>query len=258
MQRHQLFGVICFVLFVLGVASTAEAGLEVRMGGQALYDSDLDVTWVSDAKLALTNQFGLTLSGIPYDILPYPPPQDTVSSGGHMTWQSANAWIAGMNAANYLGFNDWRLPVSSGEFCSQDFDGSVPAGIPIGFNCSSSEMGHLYYNVLGATPSQNFALGADPIELAKFANLSDEFGNTHNSWSGTEYIAGPSGHAYSFEFSNGHQHQSPKTSFKFALAVRDGDVGGAVAVPSLGTLGTFTLFSLLGLSSLRLLRRNSS
>jgi hypothetical protein len=48
-------------------------------------------------------------------------------------------WIDAMNAANYLGHNNWRLPTS--DRCGQGTLGAV--------NCSGSEMGHLYYSELG-------------------------------------------------------------------------------------------------------------
>jgi hypothetical protein len=31
-------------------------------------------------------------------------------SGQGMDWEAALAWVQEMNAANYLGYNDWRLP----------------------------------------------------------------------------------------------------------------------------------------------------
>lgn len=88
----------------IGLTSSANA-LTPRLGGDALYDDVLDITWLSNAKLALTNQFGLTLSTTAFDDT-----ANTVVSTGRMTWDNANAWIAAMNGANHLGFNDWRLP----------------------------------------------------------------------------------------------------------------------------------------------------
>jgi len=42
----------------LGQASTADAALFSRLGGQAVYDDDLDITWLADADLSVTNDFG--------------------------------------------------------------------------------------------------------------------------------------------------------------------------------------------------------
>jgi hypothetical protein len=64
---------------------------------QAYYDDVLNITWLADATVARTNQFGP--SGI--------------DSGGYMTWAIAQNWIAAMNSASYLDVSDWRLPTAS-------------------------------------------------------------------------------------------------------------------------------------------------
>ena len=30
-----------------------------------------------------------------------------------MNWSQAQVWIASLNAANHLGYNDWRLPTTT-------------------------------------------------------------------------------------------------------------------------------------------------
>ena len=77
----------------LAFSGAAQATL-IDRGGGLIYDDVLNLTWLQNANLAATNTFGV--SGI--------------QSNGTMTWDTANQWITAMNAADYLGYNDWRLP----------------------------------------------------------------------------------------------------------------------------------------------------
>ena len=101
-------------LLLLASASAANAELQARsLDGndattEAYYDTDLGVTWLADANLALTQQFGATVD-LGGDI------------PGAMTRDAADTFIAGMNAAGYLGYGDWRLP----EYLLRDELGSL-------------------------------------------------------------------------------------------------------------------------------------
>jgi hypothetical protein len=88
----------------MGVASTASAALVSELGGEVVYDTDYNITWLANANLAASNTFGV--SGINAD--------------GTMNWDTAQSWITAMNTANYLGLNDWRLPTAINK------DGSGP------------------------------------------------------------------------------------------------------------------------------------
>ncbi len=77
-------------------ATTANANLVSALGGQVVNDTDLNITWLANANLADTQNFGV--SGI--------------DANGRMTWYTAQIWIGAMNTANYLGYNDWRLPTT--------------------------------------------------------------------------------------------------------------------------------------------------
>lgn len=117
MNKSRLLGAVCAVSLslVTMLSHAALVGvLPATPGGtdwQVVYDDDYGtsgITWVSNANLALTNQFGLTLGTNEFE-----PAANTVGSTGRMTWDNANAWIAGMNAFDgghgCLGSNDWRL-----------------------------------------------------------------------------------------------------------------------------------------------------
>ncbi len=103
-----------------------------------LYDTTLNVTWLANANLAASEDFGVRF----------------IDPTGYTDAVSALKWIGAMNAADYLGFNNWRLPTTlqPDPSCSgQDGLGSR------GLNCRGGEMGHLFYDELGGTPNQDIA-----------------------------------------------------------------------------------------------------
>ncbi len=81
------------ILTIICLSSTANAALVTRLGGQAVYDTDLDITWLSDSNAA---------SGTVFD-------DGFSNTDGRMTWESASNWSASLAVG---GFNDWRLPTS--------------------------------------------------------------------------------------------------------------------------------------------------
>ncbi len=104
----------------MGLASTAEAALMSRLGGLAVYDTDLNITWLANA-----------------------------NANGTMNWTAANAWAAGLNVGGYTG---WRLPTAL------NADGSGPCGPD--YNCINSELGHLFYTEGGLTQGQSITSSA--------------------------------------------------------------------------------------------------
>lgn len=121
---------------------------------------------------------------------------------GPTTWDPAVAWADGFS---FAGFNDWRLPTNDG--C-------------INFNCTGSEMGHLWYVELGNMAGAMTNTGG-------FQNLvSDRY------WSSTDGVPNPA-YADWFDMSNGGQQSSNKyVAVQYAMAVTNGDVG---MVPEPGT-----------------------
>jgi hypothetical protein len=119
---------LAILAVLLLAAAPAHADL-INRGNGLIYDTALNITWLQDATLAATNTFGV--SGI--------------SADGRMHQATADAWIAAMNAADYLGFSDWRLPSTvDGPFVT-GVDGTTTAG----YNITSSEMGYMFYVNLG-------------------------------------------------------------------------------------------------------------
>ncbi len=202
MSRSAALAVTSVLFFV---SLSAKADLIVRLGGQAVYDTDRDITWIANANLGVTQPFGVI----------------GVSGGGNMDWATANDWIAAMNAAGYLGFSDWRLPTTQvpDDSCTVGFDDDTPREDSRGYNCTGSELGHLFYNALGAKAGDSVLTG-DPDELAKFSNVG-----MGTYWSGTEIELAPDFfHVFVVAYSIGFQNSDNKTNPYFGWAVRDGDV----------------------------------
>ena len=116
------------------------------LGNGLINDTELGIMWLKDANPAENEDFGL--AGIGVD--------------GAMDKSTADAYIAAMNAANYLGFSDWRLPriqPQNGSFYVDDgnVDGTGDSIYNIGLpgtaseGSEQSELGHLYYGSLGGT-----------------------------------------------------------------------------------------------------------
>lgn len=232
------------MILLLVTCGSANAALLSRSGGQAYYDDVLDITWLANANLADTNDFGVT----------------GINANGKMSWAKANEWIGAMNAANYLGTSDWRLPeVNPLNGSSFNYVASYNGSTDWGYNQSeqgtvfagstASEMAHLFYNTLNnkgyCTPSSIFPsctiqAGWGLSNVGPFSNLQPDV-----YWSGTTHASDPS-LALTFYFYRGLQGYGPKTGEQYAWAVRSGDIalvpvpgavwlfGGALAL--LGTL----------------------
>ena len=192
------------------VSGAAHAALEGRdLNGsagsfEAYYDTDLDITWLADANV-----------------------------NGQMIWDDANTWAANLSFTDGISvYDNWRLPTA----LNQDGTGPCDAG----YNCTGSEMGHLFYSELGGTALQSILTSADP-DLAKFTNLQ-----AYYYWSATEF-APSTGYAWNFRMNVGSQYASYKSSGFYALAVSPGDVGAvpeaeswAMLLAGLGLVGAAT------------------
>ena len=218
----------------LFTATGAQAGLMAADGGQTVYDTDRNIFWLANANLAATNSFGISdffgLSGI--------------NANGTMSWFTAQKWIRAMNTANYLGYNDWRLPTTlqPDPSCSFQIGGDT-----FGYNCTGSEMGHLFYNELGGTADQSI-LNSGDTDLSLFTNLQ-----SNDYWSGTEY-APNTDNAWRFAFDIGLLYAFDKGDSLYALAVRPGQVS-AVPEPGSALLFGIGLLGLLGVARRRLALR---
>lgn len=123
------------------------AGRAPVLNGQAVYDTELGITWLADANAA---------AGSPFD-------DGDSSTDGRMTWANAKAWADSLTVG---GVTEWRLPA----FVHPDPTCSNYPPSSSGSSCSGSELGHLYYVTLGASVNAGFGSATNP-DYALFSNV---------------------------------------------------------------------------------------
>ena len=236
MKFHFRWAVTALFITALGASSVSNAAL-VDQGGGLIYDTDRNITWLANGNLAASNTFGLA-TGV--DLGPIPGVTTLggsyIYSDGNMTWGGALKWISAMNASNYLGFNDWRLPATMqpDATCSIQYNGD-----PTGLNCTGSEMGHLFYQELGGVAGQDI-LFAHNTNYSLFQNLM-----SGDYWSGTEFYLG-TGNAFTFANYDGSQTGYSSENLFAAIAVRGQAATPTVPVPTAVWLFGSGLLSLMG------------
>jgi len=180
------------------ISTTANSALVSRLGGLAYYDTEADLTWLADANYAMTSGY---------------------DADGLMTWDETNTWAAGLIVD---GVDGWRLAdtLQPDAGCSH----TDANGQNFGFNCTGSEMGNLFYNVLGG-------VAVSSITTTHNANY-DLFSNVVSSvyWSSTEYAPNTNS-AWHFNMISGDQNYNFMTGANYAWAVHDGDVS-EVPIPA--------------------------
>lgn len=115
------------------------------------------ISWLADADVARDTGF---LRQVKADHL-------NIRSDGSMDQETAQALIKLMRQDNYLGRNDWMLPVASATNCT--IDGKP--GSTAGYGCTVSGMGHLYYEVFKLKPGTAVAEPPDIADVQPFVNV---------------------------------------------------------------------------------------
>ncbi len=180
------------------LTTNANASL-IDRGSGLIFDTDLDITWLQDANYAFTSGH---------------------DDNGRMTWQQSMNWVSQIEYAGYL---EWRLPttVLPDSNCMIS-DGTYTGSY--GYNCTESEMGHLFYDELMGEAGQSILVSGSTTELSMFNNL-----HADGYWSETVYDLNNS---WDFKFSNGNQVWNHISNNEFyAMAVHDGDIGAVSTVP---------------------------
>ncbi len=226
-------------LSALVLSSTAvQAALITTDGSPFVYDDVLNITWLKNANLAATETFGVA----------------GINSDGGMFWDTANAWIAAMNDANYLGFHRWRLPAitplnGSSFNYTPSYVGSSDKGVNISApgtpyaGSTADEIAHLFHNSLGNMGKCDLALSTAThcvnrpeyglVHVGPFENLTSEGRlNEPRYWMDKDYVD-PKGtpRAFDFNFIDGQVGTGARVSTFYVFAVLDGNVS-AVPVPA--------------------------
>ena len=212
MKKSRLLGAVCAVLFTL-ITVSAHASLVGRLpltpGGtdfQAAYDTVLDITWLTDADLS-----------------------------GLFNWDNQAGWARGLDTANYLGVDGWRLASMdvNGDTAVVDCNGATELA------CRDNELGYMFYQNMDGS----FGDDKSGNQIVDGVLLTDV---QFNNWSGTEFAPSPT-FAWLFRFSDGNQGLIGKDRNGYGWAVRAGDVS-AVPVPAAVWLFGSGLIGLLGLA----------
>lgn len=190
-----------------GIAAGADAGAQAKLIGvlpktpggtdyQAYYDPAAKLTWLADA-----------------------------NAKGPMIWSWAKEWAAKLNINGITG---WRLPKAPQPDPTCD---TQIAGISRGFRCTGSEMGNLFYNVLGNTDYTDLCKSTDNCQKSQgtfknrgpFTNLQVDY-----YWTATEDPTDDESAMY-FDFRFGDQREVNKNYPMYAWAVHSGNVGHAAS-----------------------------
>jgi hypothetical protein len=120
------------LLLFIAVEIIAQAGstLTLSSDGLTVYDSVNGITWLANANLGASNRFGLpACTGTNVGV------QTCVNPSGSMNYGAAAAWVAAMNAANYLGHSNWQLPTTplNDNNCGK----TGPNGQNFGYGCTA-------------------------------------------------------------------------------------------------------------------------
>jgi hypothetical protein len=171
-------GVVGMLLCGVFLGTSAQAALESRLGGEAAYDTVLDITWVTDAGLS-----------------------------GDNTWDNQVAWADNLDT---LGFDDWRLarmsatsPTTSAFNCNGSTAEDCAA--------AGNELDYMYYHNLGGSNFANLT-GDHTLGDVTLTNVQSLYWSG-TEWSGTEFN---SDFAWFFNFNFGFQNVGVKNSLNLS------------------------------------------
>lgn len=209
-QTRWVLGNLLFITTCFSLSANAAliGRLPVTLDGtdyQAFYDDVAQLTWLADANAAVGSAY------------------DTFDPGtGQVNWFDASTWAANLNINGVIG---WRLPdtVQTDNTCGyQPVNGGYR--VSLGTNCTGSELGNLFYNVLGG-------IAYSSIESTNNTNY-DLFANIQPGiyLSSTEYQP-LTDYVWHLSFGNGIQNATPKIGNNYAWAVYSGDVS-AIPIPA--------------------------
>jgi hypothetical protein len=178
----QIIRIVGVLLLALAAGVTPAAAVLVDRGNGLIYDSNLNVTWLEDANFAQSSGFDVD---------------------GRMMRNDAVAWV---DALEFAGYSDWRLPRNSG----QVHNGVLPA--------AGGELGSLFHFLGNASGSQF-------TETGPFMNVRSQY------WLANEPAPPPPAvppstayDGYAFSADGGYEYPSVGDNLVWVWPVRSGDV----------------------------------
>jgi hypothetical protein len=193
--------------------------------GGTVYDTVNHITWLTDANLAgqtlpdLENfRFGLPLCNADSTA-------DCIWADGAMSYTTAQEWVGLLNAASYLGHNDWRLP--STPFKDSGCKSKGPSHESFGFGCSAGALGFLYYFALGI-PAPNTAVPIPPNSVGPFQNFQPGV-----YWS-RSFGGGLADNKANFSFADGARGGTNTFNYSYVLPMIKGEIPGTGTVSGNG------------------------
>jgi hypothetical protein len=181
--------------------------LTVTADKAVVHDATLNINWLADADLARKNPFGIVVESN------IDPRGISINPDGTMNYPTAVKWIDTMNAEDYLGHNNWRLPDSNVNGAGYYHDDTLVT------DQFYSEMGVLYYTELGSQAGSTILRTHDPS-----ASLFHDF-QPGIYWSETSNndLSGNNGHR-TFAFGNGYEGGNYDADQWFVIPVFDGNL----------------------------------
>ena len=221
MLRNRILRDRTAVLILCGCYSLyAGESLVLSADGITVYDSANGVTWLANANLPASNRFGVPLCT--------PGGAATcVNASGAMSYQSAAAWVAAMNAAHYLGHSDWQIPTSPIVDTTCSFVG--PQSNSFGWGCSASAFGSLY-SALGLS-APGSALPSATIAQGPFSNFQPALYWTQTS---LPQPTGDVGCCATFSFNSGWQGSNIASNLLYVMPMVAGKIAGTPAASGTG------------------------
>ena len=208
---------LVWIVFFELLPVCARAALIPSQDGATIYDTVNNVSWLANANLAASNTFGIPVcSG--------PGTQTCVNASGSMRYAAAAAWVAAMNAAHYLGHNNWQLPTTplSDHTCGK----TGPNGTSFGFGCTAAALASLYNGLSFSSP--NTAVPIPATTAGPFSNLQP-----YLYWSSSNGASASQGNS-TFSFATGWQGANTLPNFLYLMPMIPGKLPGTPAASGTG------------------------
>jgi uncharacterized protein (TIGR03437 family) len=198
----------------------AAGTLVLSPDGLTVYDATNNITWLADFNLPASNRFGIPVcTGTDVGV------QTCINPSGSMNYGAAAAWVAAMNAANYLGRSNWQLPTTP--LVDNTCGKTGPNGQDFGFGCTAGALDTIYNNLNLKPPNTAVPIPANTV--GPFSNVQP-----YLYWSQSVSSAGASSGNATFSFATGWQGANTLPNFLYLWPMISGKLSGTSAATGSG------------------------